>query len=472
MKTYWSAFFPLLLLSLVGCGSEQFGTASKSTSTQADGLKSFQQLSCSTYTLIKPKVDILYVVDNSLSNTYIESGIRSAVSETVNSISKEFDYRVIGTNLLPDSTPYNDYQVLTNSSDILPSEAAGKKVISASELNFFELPADETIMETGLSRVVNFINNKPGLFRTNAYLLIVLVSNGRDEEVQYSTSPTGNGSAQNATLYNQRLASFTSIKSSLNLQQLRFMSVTPDRGCTRDGWRDAETSYNQMSRDLYQASGAKDNGSARDHYNLCGSTSISSIFASVNNSIKQVVVPHVYKYWPITFAENNETVSLSEIQVYKVTGNNAPVLLPSSSWTYRNIPGGVNTRVSPTPGEFNSGSHFVEFNSSSYITYPDCVQVKSVSRTEYFGFVVIPQEPVASSIVVRVNGKDIPNSSTNGWSYLGNVSVPRNIKMPYPASGDELPAVYKTGFMVQLNGSANYYKSGDSVEVFYTPQAI
>lgn len=464
MKTIRSTTAALLsLLVLAGCGAEQFGTTPQSSSESVSGLKSFEQLSCSTYTLIKPKVDILYVVDNSTSSYYVASDIKTAITNTVNSISKEFDYRVIGTGLLPisgDSTPYNDYQVLTNSQDPLPVPA--KKIISTSELSFFTPEQPGGASEAGLRRIAEFYNNNPSLFRQGAYHLTVLISNGRDTEVEI-LGPYANGETSvNADAYRERLRSFNQIKTNLASQDFRLFTVTAQSNC-QTGYQSSLKSYVNMSKEFGQA----------DNLDLCVGSSISNIFVNVNSSIKQVLVPHTYRYWPITFAENNETVSLSEIQVYKVSGNNAPTILDSSAWTYYNNTTGapLNTRELPTPGEPVSGRHFIRFNDSSRLTYPDCVQVRSVSRTEYYGYVVIPQEPKPETLVLRINGQLIPRSSTNGWSYVGNVTK-ANIKMPYPNAGDELPAVSKSGFMIQLNGTNNYYKSGDNVNADYIPAGI
>jgi hypothetical protein len=462
-----------LLLALVGCGSEEFGTVPQSTTSNPDSVKAYEQLSCSSYTLIKPKVDILYVVDNSASSFYLSSDIKNAVKNTVNSISKQFDYRMIGTTLIPDSTPYDDYQIMTNSMDPLTAQASSRKVISSSELTFFTNP-DGGSNEAGIGRVIDFMSNNPdNLFRQNAYHIVVLVSNGRDTQVE--VDPLGTGQTKLAknpdgtTVFSTRLASFNSLKASLNSQQLRLFAVTPKQHACKEGWRGSLLSYVKMANQLYDDSLATDNNSAKDSYDLCTGT-LSTIFTAINNSIKQVVIPHSYKYWPITFAKAGENVDFNQLQVYKVTGNSAPVLLPSSTYAYRNIPAGVNTRVSPSEGEYQAGPHFVEFNTSSYITYPDCVQIRSVSKTEYFGYVVLPREPKPETISLRINGSVVPQSASNGWTYIGNST--RNIKVPYPNAGDDEPAVVKSGFMLQLNGTGTYYKSGDSVEVNYIPAGI
>jgi hypothetical protein len=82
MKMYLSAFLPLLLLlAVTGCSKEQFGSVPQSELSSVDGLKSFEQLSCSTFTLIKPKVDILYVVDNSTSTYYVGNDVKTAIAK-------------------------------------------------------------------------------------------------------------------------------------------------------------------------------------------------------------------------------------------------------------------------------------------------------------------------------------------------------------------------------------------------------
>lgn len=472
MKIQWSVFYSLFLMVLLaGCGGEQFGTAPQSSSSTADALKNYSHSSCSTYTLIKPKVDVLYVVDNSSSSYYIASDVRNAISNTVNSLSSDFDYRVIGTPLLETPTGNNDYQIMTNSSDLAGVPSDSRRVSSAGAFTFFSNSPTSGI-EKGLSRVVDFVGyHKNSLLRNNAYLMVVLVSNGRDMEVEEDAG-FGNGETKlNSANYNARLGSFRTLKQNLNSIQLRMISVTAKSVC-KPGWRSSNLSYVKMAKQLYADSGATDSPSNQDSFDLCGS-GISSIFTAINNSIKQVVLPHQYRYWPITFAENNESVSTSEIKVHKVSSNGTSVeLARGSDWVYedRGSAQTVNTRELPTVGEPVTGRHFIRF--TNLLTYPDCVLVTSISRTEYFGYVVLPQKPRIDTVVVRINGQMINKSSTNGWSDETSVVKTINIKVPYPAAGDENPPVVRTGFMLKLNGSSNYYKSGDNVEVNYIPEGI
>lgn len=474
MKIQWSVIFSLLLLAtLVGCGGEQFGSSPQSTSSSADPLKNFSSSACSTFTLIKPKVDVVYVVDNSYSTFYVPADIKTGISNTVNLLSSDFDFRVIGTPLLETPSSNNDYEVLTNSTDLqgLPSDS--RRVSSAGAFTFFSKSPIAGV-EKGLDRVTKFIDfHKNNLLRPNAYLIIVLVSNGRDLEVEEDKG-TGNGETIiNTAVYNTRLSSFRSLKSSLNAIQLRMISLAPYSVCDAERrWRSALKSYVKMANQLYQDSQATDS-SNQDSFDLCSTGNITSIFSSINSSIKQVLQPHKYRYWPITFAENNETVSLSEIKVHKVgTDGSSVELARNSDWVYedKGYAQAVNTRELPTQGEPINGRHFIKF--TNLLTYPDCVLVTSTSRTEYFQYIVLPQKPKPGTISVSINGNVISQSSSNGWSDETSAPQTKNIKAAFPAAGDENPPVVRTGFMLKLNGTSNYYKSGDTVKANYIPAGI
>ncbi len=465
---------------MTACSQEQFGGAIKSETAQTDPLKNFQQVSCSNRTLIKPKVDILYIVDNSLSTYAIQSDIKNAVANTVSLVSQEFDYRLVGTPLINSSNDNTKFKVLTNSEDSLGTNSS-KKIISPSEFGFFDYPASGS-NEYGFQRVADFITyhssssvQENRLFRQGAYLLVVLISNGRDTSVEYSYA--GNSNYYNSTAYLNHKTSLINLKNQLNSQEFRFMSVVTHATpvCNQSGWLAATKSYVQMSKDIFFANNptAQEQSSnpSNDSYNLCAS-GLSTIFNAVNDSIKQVVVPHKYKYWPIEF----DNFDSSKLKVFKTSGASSPVEM-TSGWTYKPNPDGtsINTRISPLPeGEPTTSKHLIEFSSGNEVTYPDCISITSTTNLEFFQYIVLPVPPVESSIVVRIRGQEISKSTTNGWQYTAYQQVP-NIKVPHTYNGQyysDQPATPRSGYMIKLNGDNNYYKTGDSVEIYYTPAPL
>ena len=471
MKIYWSAFLSLLfLLALAGCGAEQFGTAPTSNTSTPDAVTGFQQASCANHTLIKPEVDVLYVVDNSSSASWISGSIKNAIQGTIASISNQFDYRIIGTPLLKTSSGNSDYQVYAKTPSSLPGTIPSSKILSStSQFSFFSGdPADPFEPEAGLKRVDEFItaHSTDGLLRQNAYLLVVLVSNGKDYDIE-----TTSGFSLSA--FNARKDRFVhptnGLKNFLNLKQLRILSVTADTSQCKPGYYSSKKSYADMSQALYDVHGLPFKTPA-DHFDLCSESTVSGVFTDVNATIQQIILAHTYKYWPITYSPTSTGLDTSSIKVYKSSPSSAPTLLPGSSYNYIHNPSNTtyNTRILPSVGEPINNTHLIEFTAGNEITYPDCIQITSNTNPEYFGYVVLPKIPKLESVVLKIRGATIAQSSSNGWSYIGQQT--RNVKVSHNGYSDQPPQI-KSGYMLQLNGSSNYYKSGESVEIYYVPQS-
>ncbi len=479
MKIYWSAFFSLtLLLFMASCGSEQFGTTPQSTASTPNAVSVYDQASCASRTLIKPQIDFLYVVDNSTSNNYISSSIKAEIQNTISSISDKFDYRVIGTPLIQTTGGNGDFQVYAKD----PSFSHPKEVASVSEFTFFsnQVPGSN---EPGLRRITEFLgaHQTDGLFRQNAYLFIVIVSNGFDTEIETIVNANGQTgfTTNGSSIFTQRKNSLLQFKQYFNSQQLRLFSIVPHSNC-QACWRTPTRSYIQMSQDLYyqppfpsDQSSRTGQGMPADSYNLC--SGVGQVFASVNSAIDQITIPHSYKYWPITSTNGTIDTQPGRIKVFKKQANGSQLEL-TSGWSYYqnpNFPGAIETRVDANTGvtiagEPTTARHLIEFTSGNYPTYPDCISVTTLSNLEYFGYVVIPKIPKLESVVLKIRGQVIPQSTTNGWSYETVGWQTKNIKVAYNGYPDT-PAVIQSGYMIKLNGSANYYKSGDSVEIAYVP---
>lgn len=471
MKTYWSAFlFLMVFATLTGCGNEQFGTGGQSSNDSVPSVSAYSAQSCSNYTLIKPKVDVVYVVDNSASTYYLASDIKNALKNTVDTLSSDFDYRVIGTPLIQTSAGNEDYQVMTNSSDIAGLPGSPKRIQSSSDFTFFANAAGGGY-ERGLNRAYSFVSyhKSSGLIRSNAHTIIVLVSNGRDNDVE-AQSPYGNGEpVYNASNFATALGQMKSLKNTG--YQLRFSSVTAHSSC-KSGWFSSLKSYVQMSGKIYEYTAGiegatdQDGDPTPDAYDLC-SSGFSSVFASVNSSIKQVLIKHGYRYWPISFLNSGDNnVDQDKIVVTKVSSSGAKtVLAKGTDWTFVDQGSTMSTltREVPTQGEPVNGRFFVRFSSLLY--YPDCVLVTSVSQTEVFNKVVLPKKPLLP-VTVKVNGVAIPQSALDTSAVSNSATV--NIKI---APANTTP-VMRTGFPITITDPQYYYKSGDSIETLYTPAGI
>ena len=454
----------LLLFTLISCGKEQFGSTPTSSSDQASGVQSYEKLVCASSTLIKPAVDILYVVDNSTSTNYITGNIKSAIQNTINSVSQQFDYRIIGVPLI--SSSMTDFQVLASNPDTI-SGYSSNKIQNSNQFTFFQTTANGE--EKGFSRVYNFANyHKNGILRQNAHTIVVLVSNGTDSEVAPIDQITGLPTF-NSSIFDSKKANLLSLKSILGSIQFRFMSIVAHKstasGCSVSG-STSGAAYKNMSNEIYDhvQTDGNDNPSYKDSYDLCDNNGFSNLFVGINSSINQVLLAHTYNYWPVTLT--SESLNPGSLQVYKQSGSTSTQLIQGTHWEYVPSYSG-NSRILPTPGEPISGKAIRFLGSANYITYPDCVIVRASNYIEYFQFIVLPRKPVPSSIAVRINGQSIPSSA---WSYqdVGHQG-PINIKVAYNGS-PATPAVMKSGYMIKLNPP--YYKSGDSVEVYYLPAEI
>lgn len=471
---YFFHFIPLMIfpMAFMSCGGQEFGATPQSTEYSPNKVSSYYEMSCSDFTLIKPKVDIVYFVDNSQSSYYLGDDLRSTIAATATALSKDFDFRLIGTQLLPTEKGNQDYQVLSNSVNLsgLPSDY--RRISHLEDLKFFQ-ETPSTSVEKGLSRSLSFLQEHLGsLIRQESHLIVVLISNGRDLEIEEDAG-FGNGETRIIQeKYDLVLNNFKSLKNSLQSVQLRFLTATAKSVC-KAGFRTAFKSYVKMSHDLYDDSGAEDNHLIKDSYDLCNSGGVSQIFSAINSSIQQVLIPHQYRFWPITFAENNEMVSIDDIKVSKISSDGSTQILEKNTdWTYLDQGSArpLNTRELPTSGESITARHFIQL--TQLLTYPDCLVVTSRSKTEYFNYIVLPQKPRSDTLSVRINGKLIPESMTNGWSDQTSVVLTRNIKAAYPAAGDENPPIIKTGYMLKINDPSFYYHSGDKVEVSYIPESI
>ncbi|MFP5457609.1 MAG: hypothetical protein ACLGG7_02650 [Bacteriovoracia bacterium] len=463
----------LALSALWGCSKEEFASTPKTVPFVADQVNFFQNLSCSNHTLIKPPVDILYIVDNSLSAGKLTDQVRTQITKTVQSISQEFDYRIMIAPLLPDGESDTNRPVITNNA----SSFTHSRIVNLElQSNYFFQRPTGSGFEPGFSRSAALIRQNRNVFRSDAHTIIVLVSNGDDTETQkcFTTTAGSNCSTDQAKM-DAAIQNFRNLKAELNVQQLRFFSLVAHTDACQPGYLNA-TRYKFMSQRMYtdpnnhrspatSLPADQNNRSTPDSYDLCSNEY--AIYQGVNQSIRQLVLPHEYSKWQISESTSPDAIDRTDLKVDRLDENGvATPLVLNQDYTCCSTGTNVNTRVLPSAGEPKTGT-FIDLTTP--LKYPACLLVKTRTPTEYYSYVVAPTKPRPETTVVRVRGSNIPQSETNGWSYDG-YRENQNIKVR-PDGTPGTPALNRTGYFIRLNGTARY-ASGETVELFYTPAPL
>ncbi|MFT6603380.1 MAG: hypothetical protein ACJARO_000890, partial [Bacteriovoracaceae bacterium] len=95
MKNLKFTLFILLFAFLSGCPEGAFKPNEQKESTVANPIQFSSNTSCSSFTLIRPKVDFLFLWDNSTSTNFINESTKAALNQTIDSISSRFDYHIL-----------------------------------------------------------------------------------------------------------------------------------------------------------------------------------------------------------------------------------------------------------------------------------------------------------------------------------------------------------------------------------------
>ena len=492
------------ILFLNSCGEEGFKINRIEQSNQVRKRTVSSSASCSLSTLIRPKVDFLFLWDNSSSTLFINNETKSALNNMVNNISSRFDYRIMHAPLLGTGNT-NTYVV---SSDPIGGNINGVTRISQDSqgnmLSLYQPNSQYGSRELGLSRVINLINSNKatrsisngqevynnGIFREGAYTMIVLMSNGDDNEWDAEwCSPCA--ASRRRIHRDQKLNELMCIRGNynptqscpsgarLNSMQMRFFSVVAHSQC-KPGYKTGQTykEFSQMAFSTPYTNGTNQqilsSSSTPDSYNIC-TNSFTSIFNDINSTLQEQVIAHKYDYWAVA-PSNAPAFDTNSIKVIKNTGEEFfPVTQGSGQdgFEYVGVRNNQNRRFEPTPGEPFTG-HMIKLYGRARVTYPECMVVETKSPVEYFGYVHLNTKPVESSIQLNINGVNIAKSSTNGWQLIKNGSEPKfisnqNIKITSPTNfTSATPAVSRTGYFLKLSGSA-IYSNGDVVDVTFDP---
>ena len=89
-------------------------------------------------------------------------------------------------------------------------------------------------------------------------------------------------------------------------------------------------------------------------------------------------------------------------------------------------------------------------------------QLQSMIQAFIFSYAVINEAPIVSTITVKKNGQNIPQSAVDGWTYYGYAANKYTALSPQPSNK-------QTGYFIQLNGSAKY-NGNDVITIDYQKQ--
>jgi hypothetical protein len=463
------SLFIMILTLFTACGEEVLTQNTLSTSFKATDIESFEYTTCAASRFVKPPVDILFLVDNSgstLQGSFEQ--IKSQISSTVSTISNEFDYHIYIAPLNSTTTNSSEiysYPLVISDPSSIPN-IASVNVVQPEQINaqtFFS-QASGNNQEYGFLRAYNVINanRSNGIFRDNSNLIVVMISNGDDNEAVITIN--GN-SVPDTQKFNTRKNNFISLANSMSADSFRFISLVPHSNC--NGWSTLGN-YRQMSNQLYDHYSQTDDPTLKNSRNLC-SGNYASLFSVVNNSIRADLVGHRYDHWKISSAQEAD-IEDDDITVTKILANGSEESIAPGSvngFEYLGYRTNQNTRYEPDAGEPATGL-MIRLNGNARLEYPECIKAKTRTPTEYFGNFPIPREPDVSTINVIINGQEIAQDGANGWTYLGWREV-FNMKVPGPTNASVNPPLNKTGYFIQLHGAA-IFENGDSIQIYYKPK--
>lgn len=497
MNRKWTNKFKLLflLLAFAGCGKEVFVARTQNEKTNLSPSAVSSNLGCANFTKVKPPVDILFVVDNSGSANLMSANLKTAIQSTIYSVSQEFDYHIMVAPLISVGTD--------SSLPVVAASPVGLSVptVPPEGITFFNTAVDGGSDEKGFLRVINLINNNRsnGVFRTGAYTLVVLISNGEDRDyVVNSACPqcpptTDYFDTRYNTLVQYTKKYYDSVPNAslLRSPQFHFMSLV----CHQTGVNCPGVSnrYKRMSRKMYDYifnTSYESSGVVMNSYDISNNTDFSTLFAGVNASIQSIILEHKYDYWPVStlnnFDRNSVVVKKNGVQLVKGDTDNGFTLFPDLMADPSAPAVTQNTRYEPTPGEpFTGylvklyGDARIKFNAST--NKPDCLEVKTSAPKQWFGYFSVSRNPDMSTMVVKKNGTTIPLADMNlvGYqsnfnvqiacteNYDGSICTPANPNS-YSATTSPGGGLMRSGYIIRVKSNW-IFSSGDQISIDYKP---
>jgi len=442
-------FLATSLVVLSSCAKEEFSAKKAKQETSSSEALEYSATLCAQSTLIRPKVDILMLWDNTTSFNFVNKETKASMTKLIDSVSEKFDYHIVAAPLVPVgassvSGSLADAKLIVKNNDNLSNEALSlvtSKEAAVDNLSFIK--SSEGSSEAGVSRTIAMLQNNVsnGIFRQGAYTIVVVLSNedeklcnGCDSEGSYNTYITPKITQllniRGNTMANPGYAGI------LNSSMMRFINISNLTSCSRTGGS-INFLYKKTAQAIYNAQYSNGWPRANDHlspalpgypdsYNLCN-ISFSNIFDGVNTAIKETLIKHKYDHWPLAAA--TQAVDPDSVRVYQSgsvellnrkfnnTNDGFEVLVDGNDNAQNFI--GKNTRYFPTVGEPFNGK-LIKLYNNDRVTFPDCLMVKYTEPKATFGYIYLQYgKPNLTTMQVKINGEDVPQSSTDGWDYMG-----------------------------------------------------
>ena len=502
---------------IASCGKEEFGQRLSRSSLSIPGREQFSNSSCSHHSMVRPKVDMLFLFDNSTSSFFLNQRNRQTILEalrnTIHTATQRLNYRIMVAPLIPEDHEPSSSSYYTNGISVAAENANGitsngqRLIVGASDNQLTDRTASILAVsgsnEYGLERAYHLLDyhyRTTKIFRGNAHTLIALFSN-EDADWRQDEGPDHQGTGPEKEDFTLNRNNLIALSNRMNALQFRFVTVAPFRdynsGKCSLPFAKSGARYRKMSNEIYLH-----NVSSKDDFNpvtsrvpydtfdLCGQD-YQGIFEKITQVLTLVAVPHIYNFWPITdkapTASGGAPFDSNSIRVFKHTSNTSSTEISESTsngWSIVTDSNGVpryytqNTRRSPSAGESFTG-YLIQLHGPAEITYPECIRIETSAPFDYFGYVVStekpydnpPNAPIENNVKYKKNGTLFTKSATNGWEYIG---FRRNWNTRIKnASGHTagLPEVNKTGHIFKLYGNA-IYSNGDKVELLVDPAPI
>ena len=476
----------------------------------------------SKFTTVKPKVDFLFLWDNSSSANLTRPETQWAMANTINLISENFDYRIILSPLLGGETPnpFWESYIVSEDGSYIPNNLKDRWTPPGEgAMAIFKLfPQKYGSLENGISRAYSLtsagFNN--GIFRQGAHMIMVVLSNGDDNSwagskviFEKDTNKcifSESGTIPNMlipgcldTYINDYATKFKNLRDAKSSKTLRFLSVVPSTGCS--GSKTGST-YTTMSAKLFsfqQQSGfpANTQPGAPDSFDFCNMQSFYKLFDGINAAISPENIPYKYIYWPITtnskwiYDKNPDNVkvtikdgngnSIGKIDYDKTEQNGYSFVENYQTLNIIECPDDPKNPGHPHPeipcnsekAKVMVTGYFIKLNGSARITNPNYLDIFTQTPPEYYGYVklnfkpwIAAGKPMSESIRVKINGIQIPEG---GFEVLDGRAT-RNVKIkgPNDFSEDSANPLIQTGYFLKLK-PAFVFGAGDSIEVDYWP---